>query len=513
MDNPLILTFDVGTYRTRAMLVDSKGTVEDSAEKIYELAYYEIRPGWAEQNPEVYWDAICETARNLKATAENKWGRIAAVTSASIRGTTLCLDKEGELLRDAIIWYDKRETNYLPPVAGKSEFICKMMGLGEAFELVRRRMDCNWIAINQPEIWEKTDKFVLLSAWINRRFCGKLVDSTASAMGALPYDVRTGRWLSRNDFRRSVYLISDLQLCDLAEPGDVVGKISPKAAEETGAPLNTPYIVAGSDLACEAAGLSCVGEGDALLALDTTASVAAATSRYFTTLPIIPPYAGLTGGFLPELETFRGYWLISWYKKQFAEMDAREAAYKNCTVENLLNERIREIPPGCDGLIVQPTFVWDTAKPDARGTIIGFNDTHTRLHIYRAIMEGVHFSLMEGLALMEKKGKIRTRRLYVTGDASNSDVICGMAADMFGLPVCRGETPFSSGIGSAAAAFIGLGVYRDFKEAIGAMASQPEVFKPDPSTHSLYQRIYKEIYSQIFPGMAPLYEKLRDILR
>ena len=145
--------------------------------------------------------------------------------------------------------------------------------------------------------------------------------------------------------------------------------------------------------------------------------------------------------------------------------------------------------------------------PVARGAVIGFSDVHTRVHIYRAIIEGINFALMNGLQKLEKKSGVPVREIYLGGGGSQSDEICQITADMFGLPAIRTQTNEVSGIGSAMAAFIGLGVFSGFEEAVNAMVRPKEVFMPDMELHKIYRRIYQEVFMEVYGRLAPLYAR------
>ena len=201
---PLVLTFDIGTQSARAMLVNSQGDVVCKAKQPFEKPYYSPQPGWAEQDPDLYWNCLCEMSRKLKAENEALWPDIIAVTCTCIRATTICLDGSGRPLRSAIVWLDKRVAENLPPLSPSARFALRMVGMTGAVETIRSHMACNWIIQNQPDIWAKTDKFVLLSAYLNLRFCGNLVDSTANTVGVVPFDSKNERWLKKKDIARGV---------------------------------------------------------------------------------------------------------------------------------------------------------------------------------------------------------------------------------------------------------------------------------------------------------------------
>jgi len=512
-DNPLILTFDIGTQSARAMLIDVHGEVLAKAQRHFEKPYHSPQPGWAEQDPDFYWNMICEASRILQAQNEGLWKDIAAVTCACIRATTICLDEHNKPLRPAIVWLDKRKAENLHSLPALNRAAFAAAGMREAVETIRGNMACNWIIRNQPEIWANTEKFVLLSAYLNLRFSGSLVDSTANTVGVLPYDTKNGRWLSKNDITRCVYLMEDDKLIDLVKPGTRIGVITKDASAQTGIPEGVPYIVTGADKACETLGLSCTDETSAALSFGTTATIEIATKRYMGPSAIMPPYTAINGGFLPEVETYRGYWLISWFNREFAIKEMEEAKHLGCSPEELLNLRLQEIPPGCDGLVFQPTFTPDIATPHAKGAIIGFSDIHTRIHLYRSIIEGINFSLMEGLYLLENRGKFKVEKLFVAGGGSRSSEICQITANMFGLPLHRTQTYEACGVGSSMAALVSLGVYRDYDEAIRGMVRIRDTYKPDMEEHAIYKKLFGEVYCKVFDSLSPLYRRLNDIIK
>jgi len=98
MMNPLVLTIDLGTQSVRVLLIDKEGNVLHKVQHIFEKPYYSTYPGWAEQKPEVYWDAICKISQQLKIDAQQIWKDIIAVTVTTIRDTCLCVDQNGKPL-------------------------------------------------------------------------------------------------------------------------------------------------------------------------------------------------------------------------------------------------------------------------------------------------------------------------------------------------------------------------------------------------------------------------------
>jgi sugar (pentulose or hexulose) kinase len=515
MSEPLILTFDMGTQSARALLINPKGTILHKAQKPYEQPYYSKQPGWAEQRPDFYWESLCETSQSLKEKAGPLWNNISAVTCSTIRDTCLCLDKQCNPLRDAILWLDDRKTGELPPLPGFTRAFLNIIGMRDGVELQRRVSACNWIAANERDIWDRTDKFVFISAWLIYKLCGNLVDSNASIIGHIPFDSKTRTWMHSGDIRRSIWKdVGPDRLCALAEPGSILGTITPRCAEETGIIPGLPLIATGSDKGCETLGLSCLSEDKAALSFGTTATVQFSTKKYLEPLPFMPPYpAVVKDWYNPEIEIFRGYWLLSWFKREFAAKETAEAARMGISAEQLLNERLKDIKPGCDGLVLQPYFTPGIDMPHAKGAAIGFSDVHTRIHLYRAIIEGINFALMEGLRNMEKRGGLKIRELYVAGGGSRSEEICGITASMFGLPVYRIQTYEATGIGSSLAAFTAQGIFSSYEEGIREMIHIKDEFLPRREDHEIYEAVYEKIFTKIFDKLSPLYGEMNGIAR
>jgi sugar (pentulose or hexulose) kinase len=514
MSEPLVLTFDMGTQSMRALLVNARGVIIHKAQKKFVEPYYSKNPGWAEQSAVFYWDSLTETSRSLKSMAGALWNDIIAVTCTTIRDTVVCLDENRNPIRDVIVWIDDRSADNLPPFSSAVQAFLNVSLLRDKIDLQRKKSHCNWIAQNEKEIWDKTRTFALISTWFNYRLTGVLADSNASPIGHVPFDNKTRSWMHGNDFRKMIFSISEDRLFDLVDPGTVIGTITPAAANETGIPAGLPLIATGSDKGCETLGLSCLSEDKAALSFGTTATVQVSTKKYFEPTPFMPAYAAVAPGYYnPEIQIYRGYWLISWFNKEFAAKEMTQAAKLGIPPEELLDKRLSEIPPGCDGLMLQPYFTPAFDMPSAKGVAVGLSDNHTRIHLYRAIIEGLNFALMQGLENLEKRGKQKISSLYVAGGGSRSDAICRITASQFGLPVYRTQTYEAGGIGSSLVAFVSKGIFSSFEEGLEHMVQIKDEFLPVDSEHALYTELYERIYKKLFAKLSPLYQEINEIIR
>jgi sugar (pentulose or hexulose) kinase len=509
--NPLVLTIDLGTQSTRAFLIDKDGNILHKASFTYEKPYYSLNPGWAEQKPEVYWDAVCNVTNRVKEDSKEQWNDIIAVTVTTIRDTCLCVNKEGAPLRDVIVWLDKRQAKMSKPVSFFHTWIYKLIGMMDTVTLQRKVSACNWIMENEPDVWRKTHKFIFISGYLTFLLTGRLADSVANMIGHIPFSSKTRKWMSRFDLNRPIFDIHNDKLTELLEPGKTIGYISEAAAAATGIPKGLPLVATGSDIGCETLGLSCLKPDSAAINFGTTATIQFTINKYMEPLPFIPAYpAVLPKHYNPEVQVYRGYWLISWFKKEFAAKEVERAAEIGVTPEAILEKMLKKIPAGCDGLVFQPYFTPGVIMPKSKGSIVGFSDIHTRAHLYRAIIEGINFALMDGLYTMQKRGRVKIKKIFLGGGGSQSDTICQITANMFGLPTYRTHTYEATGLGSSMVAFVAMGIHKDINEAASKMVRIKDEFKPDLNEHKLYKYLFKDVFSKVFDKLLPLYKTYEE---
>ena len=514
MEQPLVLTFDIGTQSARCLLVNETGGFEDLAQQAYETPYFSKQPGWAEQSPDFYFDAIAALSKKLLARNRDKIDRIVAVSLTCIRDTVLCLDEDNRPLRDIILWLDERladEKGKIPPFKAA---LFSLVGMGEAVKILYRATAANWIMQNEPELWEKTAKYVMLPAYLHYKLTGVLVDSVANMIGHVPFDYKNRRWMGDKDLTRCVCDVPKEKLCDLVGSGETIGPITEEASEKTGIPAGIPLIAAGSDKGCETLGLSVVHPDRAAVSFGTTATLQMAVKDYFEPQPFMPAYPAVPNDlYNPEFEVFRGFWMLSWFIREFGAADKREAEKRGISTEQYLDEQIKEIEPGSGGLLLQPFWTPGITNPNARGAIVGFADYHTRYHLYRAIIEGILLELYHGLSTMEKRSKQKVRALYAGGGGARSDVVCQIAADLFGLPVSRIQTHEASAIGAAMVAFVAKGVFADYDDAIAHMVQPKDTFAPRQEEHERYMDYYRKIYSRLPARLRPIDKSIAEINR
>ncbi len=509
----LLLAIDHGTQSVRALAFTPRGELRTKA-RIEVEPYRSPEPGRAELDAEASWRTVCAACRELLDQGGIDPHSIAGLAVTTQRATMVCVDDEGRPLRPAIIWLDQRRTEGLPPVGGVMGLAFRAVGMAETVRYAQAEAESNWIRNHQPEIWKRTAKYVFLSGFLNHRLTGNWVDSVGSQVGYVPFDYKKLQWAGRRDWKWKAFGIDRNQLPELVPPGAVIGRLTPQAAEATGLPRGLPVIAAAADKACEVLGAGCVEPSIACLSYGTTATVNTTHRRHVEPLPFLPAYpAAVEGAHLMENQIFRGYWMVSWFKREFGLRERRLAADRGIEPEELFDDLVRAVPPGSMGLLLQPYWSPGVKQPgpEAKGAVIGFGDVHTRGHLYRSILEGLAYGLREGAERMSRRAGVPLTRLRVAGGGSRSDAAMQLTADIFGLPAQRPHTSEASGLGAAIDAAVGLGIHPDFETAVAEMTRPGETFEPIEANVALYDRLYREVYLKIYGRLRPLYRKIREI--
>jgi len=163
-----LLSIDCGTQSLRALLFDLKGELIEKVQIFYE-PYTSPKPGYAEQNPEIYWKSLCAATNKLKSLQPKAFEQIAGMSVTTLRATMVNVDKNGEVLRPSILWLDQRRADifYKPNIF--VDLIRRIAGVKGIVDKLQKEGKANWIRKNQPEIWEKTYKYLQISGYLNYR--------------------------------------------------------------------------------------------------------------------------------------------------------------------------------------------------------------------------------------------------------------------------------------------------------------------------------------------------------
>lgn len=513
MKEPLILTIDFGTQSVRAGLVNKKGEIV-ALEKIkYAPAYVSPKPGWAEQDPDYYFESLCKATNALVKKNKDKMDQVLGIVCDFFRDSVVCVDKNGKPTRPLILWLDERRAEGKEKLPLSARAIFKLVGMGPTIELNRKRSMAVWLQENEPEVWKKTDKFMMISTYINYKLIGKFIDSPCTQAGHLPIDFKSGKYYANpmKHLKGQIFGVPKEKLAELVPTGEVLGTVSKEAAKASGLPEGLKIFTGGSDKSAETLGLGVVDDKTAAISYGTACTVEVPRVKYSDAEPFLPAYPGIIKGTYDlDVQVYRGYWMLNWFAKEFGNGLTVEKMIDEVETIQKLNKELDKIQPGSEGLVLQPYWGPGLRRPLAKGAIVGFSDRHTKIHMYRAIIEGIAYCLREGLELFENKRlHHKVDKIRISGGGSQSDTICQITADIFNRPVSRIQTFECSSLGAAMAGFIMAGEFKNKEEAAKAMVHQSKEFKPNPKNVEKYEYLYNKVYVKMYPNLKDLYKNVK----
>lgn len=509
-----LLSLDVGTQSVRALVFDAEGKVLDQARQAFDPPYQAPHAGWAEQDPEVYWRGIVTVTQALWSRGTVRREQVAGLALTTQRATVICVDARGQVLRPAMVWLDQRRCTQPPPMGAGWNILFALAGARDLVGHLQAQAEANWLAQHEPDIWRRTDRFLLLSGWLHHRLLGHYRDARAAQVGYLPFDYRRQQWAGRRDFKWRALAIRPSQLPELISAGQPMGGLSAAAAAALGLAPGLTVVASAADKACEVLGCGALAPDIAQLSYGTSATINTTQTRYIEVQRHLPAYpAALPGAWNTEIQLYRGFWMVSWFLREFAQADQAVALREGVPVETIFERLLQSVPPGSQGLVLQPYWTPGVREPgpEAKGAVIGFGDVHTRAHLYRALIEGLVFGLRAGKEQIERRLGHPLTVVRVSGGGSRSDAIMQITADILGQPVERPSLSETSALGAAINLAVGLGWYADTPTAVSAMTRVGQRFIPGPTARLRYEALYRQVYRPLYGRLRPLYQRIRAI--
>ena len=511
MKESLILALDLGTQSARAILIDNKGNIIAKEKREYNPVYLPSKEGHCEQNPDTYFEYLSSATKAISEKYQDKLKDVIGVVLTTFRDTAVFLDENYKVLRPSILWLDQRVSHKNPKLPFWKKILFSIVSMTPVVNANQQKTMAHWVQENEPEIWNKTKKYVNISTYFNYLLTGNLKDTAANVVGHYPIDYKKSEWYGLFELKRGIFNIPKETYCELISPGDIIGYITEEISKKTGIPAGLPLYGTGSDKSCECLGNGCTNHNLASISYGTASSITITSKKYIEPSPFLPAYPSTQKGFYnSEVQIYRGYWMLNWFKDEFCDRETLEASIQNKATLDILNQKMLEIGPGSDGLILQPYWGPSLERPNSRGAIIGFSERHTRIHLYRCIIEGIAFCLREGKEKIEKKSGKKIKEIVISGGGSISKAICQITADIFGIPVKKVHTFETSSLGAAMSGFIAANVYKDAEEAKQNMVHYEEVFTPIKENHEKYNYLFNNIYVKTYYRLKPLSKKLRE---
>lgn len=507
MANELIISIDSSTTACKAIAWDRRGRAVAEGRASYPLI--SPQPNWAEQNAEDWWTSACTAIQVCVSQVDA--ANVKALGITHQRESFVPVDAEGRPIRNAILWLDARsqaQVDALSARFGRDEL---HRLTGKPPSMTQSISKIAWLIDHEPEIADRTAKFMDVHAFLVQRFTGEWRTSLASAdpMGLL--DMERQRWAE--DLILDLGLRLD-QFVELVPPGAVIGHVTPQAAAASGLPPGLPVVAGAGDGQAAGLGANAIDGQRAYLNLGTAVVSGVFSPEYRVDRAFRTLDAPLAGAFFLEHVLRGGVYTIGWYVDKFAS-DLRDS-WLPLSPEEMLEAAAAKVPPGALGLMAVPYWnnvmnpYWD---PLASGVTVGWTGAHGREHFYRAIMEGIAFEQrLVGDAMVEAIG--HPFSAYITmGGGSRSKLWRQIVADVTGVPVVRTTTTEATCLGAAILAAVAVGWYADAAQAADAMTGEGERLMPNPETQAFYDRLYREVYRDLFPALQPLLDRLTRLTR
>jgi xylulokinase len=495
-----LLGIDVGTGGTRVVLLDADGRVLGSSTAAHP-PFASPHPGWAEQNPDDWWAAVCSAIPECLTRGKTAASEISGIALTGQMHGLVLLDRDERVLRPSIIWCDQRTEVECSEITEK-------IGAARLIELTANPALTNftlpkiwWVQKHEPEVWARAGAILLPKDYIRLRLSGSRATDVADASGTLLFDVANRQW-SRAMMEAS-RLNPDL-LPTVFESCEISGHVSDEGARATGLRAGIPIVTGAGDQAAGAVGAGIVRPGTVSATIGTSGVVFAATAgpvrdpagRIHTFCHAVPHRWHVMG-----VTQSAGY-SLRWFRDQFgAGGDPAGDAY-----ERLMTEA-DAAPAGADGLLWAPYLMGERTPyldPLARGALVGISATHTRAHVIRAILEGVAFSLRDTLTIFAEL-KIPVESIRLSGGGARGSLWRQIQADIFGMPVGVLEVEEGPAYGVALLAGVGVGAWPTVEKACDATVRVSKRIEPSPENVALMNRQYVA-YRKLYPA-------LRDIWR
>lgn len=497
----LLLGIDVGTTAAKAALFSVDGRLQAVGQAEYPVQH--VRPGWVEQNPEDWWQAVCVAIRQALERVPDGSKRVAGIAVSAQAPTMIPLNRDGQPVRPALIWMDRR-------AEAEAAQLDEVLGVGETYRITGNRPDAFyvaskilWFKAHEPQLHSQTHQFVQINGYINYRLTGTFTLDPVHAALLQLRDYASGEWSAA--------------LCDLCGvtpshfppvlPGNhVQGEVTHMAAEATGLPVGTPVMVGtvdGSAAALEA------GAVDAGMAAEMTGTSTVllmpndgrVTEPAFIAMPhAVPGVDLLLGAMVASGASLR------WFRDQFGQLEVQAGAQMHIDPFDLLTQQAGQ---SSGGVIFLPYMMGERAPiwhTQARGVFFGLSLATPKAALIRAILEGTAFALRHNVEVARSAG-VQISEIRSVGGGTRSALWNQIKADVLGLPVLLPETSVGAPFGDAVLAGMGLGIYPDVSRTLREIVRIRTRYEPDMAAHRRYTELYG-VFRNVYEHLRPDFDQL-----
>ncbi len=494
-----LIGLDIGTTGVKSILINANGKV--LASDFTEYPLYFPKPGWAEQNPDDWWNATINSIRKLIRKSKVNTKSIKGLSFSGQMHGLVCLDKNYRVIRPAILWCDVRTTTQckkITQIVGKEKLLKLVSNPAlEGFTLPK----LIWVRDKEPQNYKKITKILLPKDYVRFKMTGKIGIDISDAAGTLMLDVVNRKW---SDELLKILKINKSILPDVYESIDIAGEITNEVAKLTGLARGTKVVFGGADNTCSAVGNGIIKAGLVSSSIGSSGVVLAPMEK------VRREKQGRIHTFnhsVPELWYFMGVMLSAgisyrWFRDTFGEVEKEIEKKKGIDAYISLNKLAEKVPVGSEGLIFLPYLNGErTPHQDgyAKGVFFGITPRHTKGHFVRAILEGVCYGLRDSLEII-KEMKVPIKQIRLTGGGAKSPLWRQIQADIFNHSVVTINVDEGPAFGAAIIAGVGVGVYKSFSEAtenIIKIKTQIDPIKKNAKRYNEFYQIFKSLYPKL----------------
>jgi D-xylulose kinase len=500
-----ILSVDLGTTAIKVAMVDAEGRLLSTSTQEYTL----LTPTTlaVELPVETYWRAFKTGVTEVLETSKVDTSKIRALGISAQGETLIFVDKEGKPLRNAIVWMDNRAQE-------EAEILSKEFPQEQSYKITGQvsivptwpASKVLWIRKNEPELFAKTAKILLIEDYFIYRMTGKYVAEGSLLCSTVYWDIIKKTWWT--DMLR--YLkVDEGQLPEIRESGEPVGTIFPEVAKELGVSANMVVCTGALDQAAGTIGVGNIKPG--VFSENTGAALAiCATVDH----PFVDPtgrmpchYHAMPDTYMAHTFTTGGM-VLKWYRDMFCQPEIQVGKLAGMDPYEVLSIEASKVAPGADGLLMLPHLQGAMApedNPKAKGVFYGITLRHTKAHFARAIMEAIASIVKRNIEAVEDLD-IRVSEIRCLGGGSKSPVWNQIKADLIGKPVVTMESEEAACLGAAIVAGVGIGMFKSPEDATSKMVKIKERFQPNPENTDVYSQYFKK-YVDLYDSLVGMFAK------